>query len=402
MKYLFLLFSFLLFGQCAKAKNLLDSIYTEINLRNYEQAISIGQTAIGKSIDRPDLGRVYYAIAFCHDKLNEPSKAIENYLEALHSKNSEKGIFKANVLNWIAIIQKRTGLHEEAITHYTKALNLNLRPEKKGQFLINRSIAYKKNGQLDLAILDVLNAGKIAKELGHQKLLYDSYNQRGLIKKDLEDYDQAIIFLKQANQYDYRKKTYVNLGTSYLLKGEIDVAISYFQKAIDYSKSNYTRFRAYLKLGELYLSRNEMDLAFKNLKEAEGLFSKMEDVEIENIDIYNVLGRYYQQMDQNKKAYLTLQQGFDLQRKFYDLQQELTNKFQQVAVLKTEKEFRARIEREKHEESNQNKILFTMAISTLIIFLMIVLYRKVMIQKIETEEKNKLLKNGLKRFIDQL
>jgi len=60
--------------------------------------------------------------------------------------------------------------------------------------LINRSIAYKKVGKHDLAISDALAALEIGTKNENLKLQYQGFNQRGLIRKDFEDYEGAISF----------------------------------------------------------------------------------------------------------------------------------------------------------------------------------------------------------------
>jgi len=92
-----LTFLLLFYYQNSHSQTVLDSIYLQINLRNYDSAISISNKIIDNSNDNTKLGKVYFAIGFCYNRLKEPTNAIENYLKALHSKSNNS--FKADVLN---------------------------------------------------------------------------------------------------------------------------------------------------------------------------------------------------------------------------------------------------------------------------------------------------------------
>jgi len=185
------------------------------------------------------------------------------------------------------------------------------------------------------------------------------------------------------------------------LKGDIKTAIEYFNKAINYTKSNYTKFRALKKLGELYLDSNDFELAFENLTSAEIILSQMVEIEIENIDIYDDLGKYHTKVGQDGKAYLALQEGFVLQKKYNQFQNKLTDKFQQEAVLKTESEFQSKLDAKKQEDNHLKSLAGVILISILIITFFYLLYNKMKSEKEKIESKKENLRSSLRNFVNQ-
>ncbi len=149
------------------------------------------------------------------------------------------------------------GKIEEAICHYSKAIELN--PQSPAIY-INRGIAYKNSGNLDLAIQDYDRAI----ELGQQDKA--AYNNRGVAYGRNNELDLAIQDFNKAIELDQQDKApYNNRGIAHSRKDELDLAIQDYDKAIERDP----QFKeAYYNRGNTHYKKNELDLAIQDFNRA--------------------------------------------------------------------------------------------------------------------------------------
>ena len=147
--------------------------------------------------------------------------------------------------------------YEEAITHYTKGIEL------KPDFLEaynNRGNAYRKKGDFDDAIKDFDKAIQLKPDYAM------AYNNRGLAYNSRGDFDRAIEDCSTAIQLKPDLvEAHNNRGIFYHKKGDFDRAIENYNKAIQLDP-NYAI--AYNNRGFAYNSRGDFDHAIENYNKA--------------------------------------------------------------------------------------------------------------------------------------
>jgi tetratricopeptide (TPR) repeat protein len=101
---------------------------------------------------------------------------------------------------------------------------------------------------------------------------------RGEANFGLENYEKAIIHFKKSieNQGEdwVDNQTYVLLGICEYRLGNLEVAITYHQKAL--SESEYT-VEAYIELAKIYLEQNKTEAAKTHLEQANKYFNYKRD-----------------------------------------------------------------------------------------------------------------------------
>ncbi len=120
---------------------------------------------------------------------------------------------------------KEKGKYDEAISDYSKALEINPRD---AEAYYNRGIVYNRKGQYDEAISDFSKALEI-----NQRYAL-AYQNRGIAHDNKGEYDQAISDYTKALEINPKASVaYRQRGNAYFNKREYDSAISEFSKAID-------------------------------------------------------------------------------------------------------------------------------------------------------------------------
>ena len=95
------------------ADSCFPEVYRLIEDRSYDEAIMLLETVI-PSLTIPDhVGEAYFSLAYSHDQLGRPLKAIGFYLKA--SGHYEKKQCVSNTFENIGLIYKRFNQHDKAI-----------------------------------------------------------------------------------------------------------------------------------------------------------------------------------------------------------------------------------------------------------------------------------------------
>ena len=154
-------------------------------------------------------------------------------------------------------IKEKQKEYKEAITHYTKAIEL------KSDFpeaYYNRGCAYDKIDALDLAIEDY----NMALALNPDN--FAAYNNRGLVYKNRGDLDSAIQDFDMAIRLKPNYAVaYNNRGITYKEKGDFDTAIKDYRKAIELDPNC---IEAYNNRGNVYAEKGDFDTAIKDFDTA--------------------------------------------------------------------------------------------------------------------------------------
>ena len=373
-------------------QNDLEGIRLQVSAGKYDSAIALSNSIILKSKNKQEIGDAYCFSAFSYKKLNEPTKAISDYLNALHFYDKAKD--KSSVYNNIGNIYTSFHLYSEAIQYFDKAITQKPDSIDLGRRLLNRAIAYKRVKKYDKALKDANNAKMIGVELDNKNLIYRAYNQLGLIQKDVGSYEKAIIFFEAANSLGIKKKTYVNLGTVYHLQKNIKLAIQYFQMAIT-STRIYTKFTAYQNLGELYLEEKKLGQAYANISNAVKLFPELSLPDSEDARVFTLLSNYYKLKNQKDKSIETLELSVAFFVKQDEVKNEIANKFTQEALLKTENEFSLIAQNSNNLKEHKWKFTSVVLFSILIISLSFKGYWRLKLRLKKKETASAELKDSL-------
>ena len=151
----------------------------------------------------------------------------------------------------------QSGDYDEAIKHYTKAINL--KPDFVEAYT-NRGAAYAENKEHDRAIKDF---NRVI-ELDHNDV--DAYYNRGVIYQRKEKHDFAIAdYTKAIKLKPDFVKAYNNRGAAYAGKGEHDRAIEDFNRVIELDPDDAS---AYTNRGAAYSEKGEHDRTIEDFSKA--------------------------------------------------------------------------------------------------------------------------------------
>ena len=171
---------------------------------------------------------------------------------------------------------------DEAICHYTKAVELN--PNLAAAYY-NRGNIYRDKGEFDLAIAD------FAKAIELDPNDAESYTNRGAVYGRKGDLDWTVRDCTKAIELDCTHVfAHINRGIAYIQKGKFDLAIADFTKVIELDP-NYDS--AYYYRGVAWLIGEKWDKAKSDLRVAED----------KKLDISVAFGRQHQSIADFEKRF---------------------------------------------------------------------------------------------------
>ncbi len=153
------------------------------------------------------------------------------------------------------------------------------------------------------------------------------YKNRGELQKAMAEYDRVIEILrgvyperdssvaepvlseilrfaqndkKRRTQNDiYLAQAYDNLGVIYAEMGLIDIAISFYKKAVEADPQNP---RAHNNLGVAYEEKGDYEAAIEEYKKAFGLCPELKEAHYNLGSLYGLMGRYEESIEGLEKA----------------------------------------------------------------------------------------------------
>ena len=168
-----------------------------------------------------------------------------------------KGIAYGNRGDEATDIKEKQKEYEKAITHYTKAIELN---PNFAEAHCNRGFVYANKDDLNSAIQDFNTAIELNPNFA--EAYYNrgfAYNNKGDFDTAIKDFDTAI-FLNP----NYME-AYNNRGFAYNSKGDFDTAIKDFDTAIQIDPNS---IEAYNNRGNSYNNKGDFDLAIQDFNTA--------------------------------------------------------------------------------------------------------------------------------------
>ena len=182
--------------------------------------------------------KIWSDIAYQQFKLNDTILFKKINKEALSLATKLKDSFVIGDIHWsYATHYNKKQVYDSAYYHFNTAeKHFVVHGYHKAKMLIGK--AYLKTQFSDYigSEIDLIQALKIFKKLKKHKEIASCYNSLGIIQEKLEEYDLALGYFEKAleNEKKAKKKNKfsinINIGFTYQKKGEYTTAISYFKK----------------------------------------------------------------------------------------------------------------------------------------------------------------------------
>ncbi|MEW6170466.1 MAG: tetratricopeptide repeat protein [Candidatus Omnitrophota bacterium] len=211
-----------------------------IKLNRLREAIEEFKLIVG--IDH-EFAEAQIILAMLHTCVNELKEAAKIYEELL-KKASQKDPKNVEVLDSLGQIYYQEKKIDDAIATYK--LILEISPHERYHFILGS--LYQEKKMPDIAIKEFKKTLEIFPDYP------DALNSLGyLYAQENKNLDEAEILIKKALEIDPDNAAYLDsLGWVYFKKQNLDLAITYLQKALD----NLTDPVIYDHLGDTYLKKN--------------------------------------------------------------------------------------------------------------------------------------------------
>lgn len=216
------------------------------------------------------------------------------YLKAIEHCKSINDL-QLELLIWlnIAELESTRNNYEKHIRIVDSCLNLAIQnniPDVEMPCYGLYGLNYWRIGEYDKAMEYSFKSLKMAEDLGWSGKILQLHNNIGLIYRDQEEYDKALKHLKISLQTNYfvDPETYHHIGRIYMKQGEEDLAVTYFDSALDLS---IERDDFDLQSG-IHNSSAELDLEYKRYDEAVEHLNTAINI-IDSSDQKEYLGRVY-------------------------------------------------------------------------------------------------------------
>lgn len=218
----------------------------------------------------------HYIKADLLDEKNQQLSALVNYLESLRytkeigDKKTEHSLYK-NIGRIFYFYES----HDISISYYNKALELAESDDKRGRIHYNLGFSYNAKKEFDLAIEHFKKAEELVESISMKAQIL---NYMGHTYTDYGQYDKAEKILLECialEEEETMVHAYHNLGYNYQVMGETELALEYYDKALNEKEDH---FIAYLMKGVLIQSEEV-------LLKAESLYASTKK-EQRNLEVY--------------------------------------------------------------------------------------------------------------------
>lgn len=165
---------------------------------------------------------IYFRLGLSHTKTGKFDKALEAFNRA-GATYDDQDYFHF----YIGLCHFETGEYRMALERFSEAVRLNPRQEDLIRILIYMGTCHNSLGEYEEALVVLEKAKETA---GPVK---EVFNALGFSYFQLKDYDKAIENLNGSVEIDpYSAIDYASLGSSYREKGDINMAIAMYEKAL--------------------------------------------------------------------------------------------------------------------------------------------------------------------------
>lgn len=233
---------------------------------------------------RREIGRCLNNIGIYYSKIGDCSNALRNYEVALPLLHKEVDLYtEAGCINNIAIIYRNVGELNKALSKMADALGIDeqLGDPKAiledhgnlGAMYLHRGWINGNREDIGIALGEFNKCIKGLRASPDSKLEFMALNNIGFAYSLIQEYDRALEILEEALTKKARNLTSEehchllnNIAASYLGKGDIEEALSYYARSVGIIKKNKNLevlWEAYFGLGRCYEVMKDLHTALE-------------------------------------------------------------------------------------------------------------------------------------------
>jgi len=302
------------YDDLAESYTHLGVLYSERGLHResvgyYQKSKAIHQkhnNPVGVADNLNNIGLAYYLSGYFVESLAPFNQSLELY-------DKERNIVEiASVVGNIGMAYYDMADWQKALENHQKALAIYEQfhiEENMAKSYGNIGLVYFKQHKIDETIEYFEKGLALHKKLDERDNIYHDYNNLSLAYMKQEKYEKAIEMLE--NVLDYAKELnnphqeatiYLNLGGVYLKQDKNSVALEYFHKALTQAQnSELLLARCHHNLAQTYLLKGELHLALEHVESAIDLNEELENIESQAFE-YKIEGQIYTQLQKYEKA----------------------------------------------------------------------------------------------------
>ena len=387
-----------IWGSFSHAQTIQDSVSYCINNKQYQKAINYCKRIIDSDATSHEIGEAYFSMGYAYKKIDETPDATEAYLNALNYYQDRE--YKASAYTNLGNIFFNASMFEEAIEFYYYSDSLETDPYFRAKNILNRAFAQRKLEHFELATSDAQTALDIAESINNTRFKFRALNELGLIKKDQGYFEEAIKFFVDANNLGADLNALVNLGNTYRILQQPEVAIDYYEKAIPVSNNRY-QFRAHQNMANLYMDLKNYNLALYNFQKAKELFPTIVSPDKEFIRLFEQLANFYEVTNDKDQALLIYKKLTTLLFEFNEKTDKLKQQFEQAAISKTKNEHDLALQNEAENRQFWTAILGIILVSLFLLTILWYKKRKVLKKYLSNRSASTLLKEKINRTFEK-
>lgn len=335
------------------------------NRGNYDSSIYFALQAAGRSNQSnlfEQMATAYQYIGESYMRLHARDSALKYLDKALETaKQNNLREFEAGVYNSLANVDLNSNRYESALTNFIRSAHIYDSVDNKvglSKALSNIGNIEYRLDHLDKAIQYTMQSKNLALAndyvagLGYtHKLLGWIYRKKGLVDDALSQYDSALrIYERLGSQRDIAEIT-LSIGNAYFDKTNYDLAINYYTRSINASKSiNYGPFLPYAYSG-LAFANHALKHNTKALSYADSMEVVSRSININlMLDAYNLKSSIWEDMANYEKA-------LHYQKKFQILSDSLTSAENRQAIEETEAKYQNDLKQREIDQLKQENNL---------------------------------------------
>ena len=276
-------------------------------------------------------------IGFISDGRGKYDEALQHYRKALEIDLKRLGENDSNTAacyHNIGSVYESQGKYDEALQYYRKALDINLKIFGENHPRIATSyngigLVYKNLAKYDEELQFFQKALEIRRAaLGENHPdTATSYNNVGEAYADLKQYDEALQYVQKALEIDLsafgenHPKTlscFNNIGAIYCLQDKNDEAIQCFQKTLEIRRTTLGENHpdtasSYNNIGFIYDYQKKYDEAIQNYRKALDIYLNLfGEDHPDTATCYNNIGAAYSNQNKNDEAIQYVQKALEI------------------------------------------------------------------------------------------
>lgn len=339
------------------------------------------------------------------------------------SKEIEDLTRQANILNYIGIVHYGLGNYELTLDYFYQVLTIHEQTQDSIQLAViynNVGLILGDLGRVEETIEYFQKSLKIKLNKGDNIGVATTYSNLGLVYDDIEKIDTAMYYYRLSYNID-KRENYIegiyadlsNIGDNFMKRQNYDSAKKYYEGSMSLMNQidePYNKAELLGKFGNVNLAQGEYERA----KEKYMLALEM----AEEIGAKQIIGNAYKGLSEVEKALGDFKSSLEYYEKYVAIQREIYNEEQAQKLAQVENNFQIQTRenqinllnkeaeiKDLRLDSNQMLIYWMGGIIALIIFIIILQYRKnsyktktnliLQAQNDEIKEKNKNIMDSI-------